>query len=70
MLLHELIVGHIRIEGPNHVVAVAIRAENVVVELMPRRFRESHQIQPMSGPPFPVVFRRQQPLDQPVVSRR
>ena len=64
---HESIVGHIPIEGVDHVIAISIgvRIAAFLGERVALRVRVPRDIQPMPSPAFTVTRRRQQAIDQP-----
>ena len=62
----ECVVGEIVIEGTHHVVAIRPDSRNVEVEFVPIRFREAHEIEPVTSPSHTVIRRRKEPLDDPL----
>lgn len=51
----------------DHVVAVAKRIDDIVIELVARSFGKAHQIEPVAAPSFAVVLAGQQAIDEPLV---
>ncbi len=70
MFGHELIVGHIGIECPDHVVAVLECLWHLKVEFVPVRLGEAHEIEPISCPAFTVVRRFEQAIYDAFISQR
>ena len=65
LLAHELVIGLVLIERPDHVVAVApgVAVHDVVVH--PVAIRIARHVQPMPAPALPVARRGQQPVHNP-----
>ena len=63
----ELIVRKVGVEGPDHVVAVAIGVGDVVIEFVPGGLGEDDQVQPVPRPALAISGRREQPIDQRLI---
>ena len=64
----ELIVGHVVIEGADHVIAIAEGVQDLVVEFVSRRLGVPDQVQPVARPALAVMGAGEQPVHQPLVS--
>jgi len=60
VLGEELVVWHIGVEGPHHVIAIAPRIGDLVVELVPLRLGVADEIEPVPPPTLAVMRARQQ----------
>ena len=66
VFLHEGVIGDVRVESANHVVAIFIRVGDNKVAFVTTGFRVTHQVQPMSRPAFPELRSRQKPIHYPL----
>ena len=55
MLGHELVKREVDVERANHIIAVAERVHDIVVELMSGCFGVTDQVEPVPGPPLAVA---------------
>ncbi len=62
---HELVVGNIRIEGPDQVIAIPPGVRDVEVLFMPIGFGEANEVHPVARPAFTVMRRCQQTVQHP-----
>ena len=63
LLPDEAVVGHVPVEGANHVVPVTPHVGPGIVDGFAHRVRVAHQVQPMPSPTLAVGRIVQQPLD-------
>ena len=55
MLPNELIVGNVRVEGPDQIIAILMCTRNGIVELMSAGFRIPNEVHPVTRPTFTKV---------------
>ncbi len=70
LLLHELIVGEILVEGADHVVAITPGFLLLEIKFMAAGFRETDEIEPVPGPSLSIVRRGQQAVDNLLIRLR
>ena len=68
LLGHESVVRQVGVERANHIVAVAKRVHDVVVELMAGGLGVTDQVEPVACPSFAVAGAGQQAVDESFVS--
>ena len=69
-LHHELVVGHVLVEGPDQVVPVAVDIRHGVVRLEGLGLRETHHVHPVPRPALAEVGRGKEPIDHLLVRLR
>ena len=65
LLNHELVIGLVVVEGPDHIVAIPPGVRLVAVPLKAVGVGIANQIEPVPGPLLTVVGRVKQPVDHP-----
>ena len=53
--IDELVVRDVEVQRPDHVVAIAERVGDLVVELVAGRLGITHQVEPVPGPTLAVM---------------
>ena len=59
LLADKSIIGQVLVEGPDDIVPITPGIQLVIVIFVAVGLRKPHQVQPVSGPSFPVVLRIQ-----------
>ena len=70
MFTHQLVVGHIGIEGPYQIVAIQVRIRQLRIALAAVRFAVPHQVHPVSRPAFAKPGRIQQSINDRLERQR
>ena len=70
LVTQEMIVGHVSIERPDHPIAIMPGVVATLITFKPVRVGVMGNVQPVPCPPFSVMFRRQQTIDESFHSHR
>ena len=70
LLTNELIVGQVGVEAVDDVIAVPPRVRSKLVVFEPVAFGVTDHVEPMASPAFAVVWRGEQPVDEPSIGAR
>ncbi len=67
LLANELIVGNVLVESTDHIVAVAPRADDLVVPLISAGLGEANEVEPVPRPLLAELRRVEEPIDEPLI---